>query len=217
MKILISTFCLFLLFGCATQQTTSTQQSKYEEYVEQTVEVWVFFKNDSIARGTGVVLKDNAIITAKHVLRPDLRKIMIAQKKKDKYIFFNANLLIKFKDVDLAIIKVQDENFDGKTVEWQNALVLDEAYYVGSYGGMRFVASQGIVGGKVGELYYTTTLSHFGASGGGVFNKKTGRCIGILVSKTTFNGSFIIPYQVILEKMEKENISYLLGDIDAKN
>ena len=134
--------------------------------------------------------------------------------------------VLKFSEIqDIAILRIKKESWEGRSVKFAGTLPLigEEVYHVGSINGK--AGFQSVTGGLVNfvgrlrfncnedyecglEFDQVTVNAHYGSSGGGIFRKSNGECIGLLTefltSKTVGQISCIVPARR-LEEFAKIN------------
>jgi S1-C subfamily serine protease len=123
-----------------------------------------------------------------------------------------AKVLAVDHTLDLAILEIPDEAKFGST-SWYKGTpkVAQEVYCCGCPLGDGWTVSRGIVsfvGRKLEgrEFDQMDAPAWFGSSGCGVFDKKTGHCMGIVVSGRHHSHVFLVPVRIM--RMWAETIGY---------
>ncbi|WFB69112.1 serine protease [Chryseobacterium sp. WX] len=163
-----------------------------------------------VGTGTVFIFTEKSVLTALHVLERPLKHYAIVfgfrvvSKSNAEEIIINKDDIYypqsvanKNTDIDLVEIKV-DRNFNRRILEWEksdaNRKDSDEIYMLGHPLGlpMKLAINANIIENKDPFYFYTSLDSFQGNSGSPVFNLKTNKIIGILVSGEVdfkFNGS----------------------------
>lgn len=125
---------------------------------------------------------------------------------------------------DIALLKVWQRNF-GKGVRFSRLVPALGAplWHVGSMRGVRGhnSVSEGCIA-AVGRLDHgvwdqACLTFHFGSSGGGVWDKRTGVCYGLIAAylygdPLTFGTGFVVPSRRIWEFAEREGVLHTVDD-----
>ena len=135
-----------------------------------------------IAQGSAVAVTKNQLFTNCHVIE-DRPLVWIKQTKK----LTRANVIAGDSPTDRCILSVEQESLDPVQGirKYENLMVGEEVYTIGSPSGLESTLGQGIISGlrqlDTQRLIQTTAPISPGSSGGGLFDQ-SGNLIGI----TTF-------------------------------
>merc|ERR1711941_245433 len=175
------------------------------------------FKQNRIQRslGSGVIVsKDGYIVTNNHVVEnADEITITIADNPKE----YNARIIGKDSDSDLAVIKIEGTNFDAIKFGYSNDLqVGDLIFAIGNPFGIGSTVTQGIISAlnkdNVGinryENFIQTDASINPGNSGGALVDSRGVLIGInsaIISKSGGNNGigFSIPVAMVKDVVKK--------------
>ena len=175
------------------------------------------FKQNRIQRslGSGVIVsKDGYIVTNNHVVEnADEITITIADNPKE----YNARIIGKDSDSDLAVIKIEGTNFDAIKFGYSNDLqVGDLIFAIGNPFGIGSTVTQGIISAlnkdNVGinryENFIQTDASINPGNSGGALVDSRGALIGInsaIISKSGGNNGigFSIPVAMVKDVVKK--------------
>jgi serine protease Do len=175
------------------------------------------FKQNKIQRslGSGVIIsKDGYIVTNSHVIEnADEITITIADNPKE----YNARLIGKDSDSDLAVIKIDGTNFDAIKIANSNELeIADLIFAIGNPFGIGSTVTQGIISAlnkdNVGinryENFIQTDASINPGNSGGALVDSRGALIGInsaIISKSGGNNGigFAIPSAMVKDVVKK--------------
>ncbi|WP_072682328.1 Do family serine endopeptidase [Arcobacter sp. LA11] len=175
------------------------------------------FQQNRIQRslGSGVIIsKDGYIVTNNHVVEnADEITITIADNPKE----YNARVIGKDSDSDLAVIKIEGKNFDAISFGYSNTLeVGDLIFAIGNPFGIGSTVTQGIISAlnkdNVGinryENFIQTDASINPGNSGGALVDSRGALIGInsaIISKSGGNNGigFAIPVAMVKDVVKK--------------
>ena len=170
----------------------------------------IFAEQSVIGVGTGFIVSENSMITAKHVFEEPIQNYavifgyeIIDTEGGLKSQIDASNVYIPTKidnqSDELDVIKFTvDRAFDRPSLEWENSLDLNindiEIYMIGYPSGLplKIALNAGIVENSPFQYFYTSLDGFQGNSGSPVFNLCTNKVIGILVSGEIdyqFNGN----------------------------
>lgn len=169
------------------------------------------FGNQSVVgTGTVFIFTEKSVLTALHVLERPLKHYAIVfgfrvvSKSNAEEIIINKDDIyypqsVAKKDTYLDLVEIKvDRNFNRRILEWEksdaNRKDSDEIYMLGHPLGlpMKLAINANIIENTDPFYFYTSLDSFQGNSGSPVFNLKTNKIIGILVSGEVdfkFNGS----------------------------
>ncbi len=185
------------------------KETTVKEAVERVSEAVVLVKTPS-GLGSGFIIReDGHIITNSHVVQGEAQITVTVFRMKDgqfeKKQFEKVKLVAVNPEVDLALLKIDDEELKGETLKKVTLGNIDTlkvgqtVFAVGAPQGMERSVSQGIVSIKNreqgGMVYIQTTAAlNPGNSGGPLFNSK-GEVIGVNSWKRLFSEglNFAIP------------------------
>lgn len=168
-----------------------------------------FYNQPVLGGGTGFIISDNSMITARHVFVKPLSEYVIIFGYRLLYsngiveIFFpKDNIYIpiaiknNFYGIDAVEFKVDRrlERPPLKLIESQSVKMGDEIYMIGHSCGLplKVAVNASISDAESAQYFYTTLDSFMGNSGSPVFDSKTHSVIGVLVSGEVdfqFNGN----------------------------
>lgn len=197
------------------------------------------FRQNRIQRslGSGVIIsKDGYIVTNNHVIEnADEIIITIADNPKE----YNATVIGKDSDSDLAVIKIEGNNFDAIKFGYsENLKVGDLIFAIGNPFGIGTTVTQGIISAlnkdHVGinryENFIQTDASINPGNSGGALVDSRGALIGInsaIISKSGGNNGigFAIPVSMVKDvvkkliedgKVTRGYLGVVIGDLDQK-
>jgi len=158
-------------------------------------------ENSIFATGTGFLINKNGIIATNAHVVENADRIEITIKNDTSEIIYNAKVLLKDENNDVALLKIEDSKFSNfsslpyKLIE--NTEIGENVFTIGfplnSIMGNNFKVNNGIVSSNTGisddiRLYQISVPLHPGNSGGPLFNEN-GDIIGITSSR--LNGKAI--------------------------
>ncbi len=154
-------------------------------------------RNKTITMGSGVVIKNDQIITNCHVIRKS-ENIFI--KSKDKWL--KAKVIKGDKSIDLCVLLVPELNGEPALISKKNLEIGEQVFAIGNPEGLEKTLSEGLVSSfrnfakNVNAIQITAPIT-FGSSGGGLFDS-----MGYLVGITTMglpngNLNFAMPIAYI--------------------
>ncbi len=166
-------------------------------------------RNKTIAIGSGVVIKNDQVVTNCHVIR---KSDNVFIKGKDKWL--NAQVIKGDKSIDLCVLSVPKLNGEPVVISKKNLEIGEQVFAIGNPEGLEKTLSEGLVSSfrkfakNVNAIQITAPIT-FGSSGGGLFD-----AMGHLVGITTMglpngNLNFAMPiaYLDILPIVNSGNIT----------
>ena len=177
----------------------------YKNALKSVVEITADFSDKSTS-GTGILLKDNYVITNAHILSIDneLAENIYASFNNDLNDY-NLELISIDDDLDIALLKIDEVKYNPIILENIKVQTGEKVYAIGNAIGQGISIVEGIISDSKREINGNTYIMHsapvnHGNSGGPLYNSK-GQVIGMIVSsrKDAKNMSYAIPNSVLLE------------------
>lgn len=194
MKRLLALCLLLAVAACAQPADTQTRQTGLDGWLAASVQLYSERDGGKRRFGSGVVLGSRAdgrvlIATANHVLRPDSDEIAYAIDPTDGTAR-EITILATDAKADLALVETQGLMADPALLKATGRLG-DEIWVVSFPWGRRGTLATGIVsqvdnperGAGIpseGSVRLIDAAVSYGTSGGGVFDGRTGRLVGIV-------------------------------------
>ena len=210
LKGLILTFLIILSLPCSAFAMNFDAESLYNS---------IFVVNSGMALGSGFAIGENCILTNAHVIDSDA-SITVDTYDGNSY---EAQLLIKNDDMDLAVLYVDSTVFKYLTIGNDSDVKIgDDVFAIGAPESLDYTLTKGILSSKnrmVGDYSYiqaNIALNH-GNSGGPLLNSN-GEVIGI--NTMTMQGvegiGFAIPISVAIEYIKSNGIAFNSnGNVDG--
>ena len=190
-----------------------------EVVLRRTVEINAFI-GGSQSIGSGVLYEKDGnvfVLTAAHVIGEGKGLYIVEQVDIDdetQIQTWTADVVAYETDSDWAILRLVGDTrciFGGTTFMHSSPQVGDEVYAVGSPLGEENTISEGIVANanrtvnwNLDKHFVVTCAGTHGSSGGGVFDVKTGNCIGIVVRMNPHAKLlYIVKIKTILDDLQK--------------
>jgi serine protease Do len=190
-----------------------------ESVVKRSVEITAFV-DGSQSIGSGVLYEKDGnvfVLTAAHVIGEGKGLYIVEQIDIDDETqtqTWTADVVAYETDSDWAILRLVGDTrciFGGTTFVHSSPQVGDEVYAVGSPLGEENTISEGIVANpnrtvswNKDKHFAVTCAGTHGSSGGGIFDTKTGNCIGIVVRMNPYAKLlYVVKIKTILDDLEK--------------
>ena len=177
----------------------------YKNALKSIVEITADF-NDISTSGTGILLKDNYVLTNAHILsvNDEIADNIYASFNGD-LSDYNMDIISIDDDLDIALLKIENLKYNPILLENVKVQTGEKIYAVGNAIGQGLSIVEGIVSDACREvngnnyIMHTAPVNH-GNSGGPLYNNK-GQVIGMIVSsrKDAKSMSYAISNKVIID------------------
>lgn len=228
-RLLVFTVALVLAAGTILKgkqpEVVSTQTNIAEQVMNLAVEIHAI-KDGNIGVGSGVLYRANGelyVLTAAHVVEEGAMCLIDQKSIDDDSVckMWQGEVVARDNDSDWAIIRLVGESQGirvGTTFMPSPLRVGNEVYVVGSPLGEENTITEGIVANHKRSVSWNndrhtviTCNGAPGSSGGGVYDAKTGKCIGIVVRLNRgANLLYVVSIETILKDLEEMGKSSLL-------
>lgn len=179
--------------------------SIYNKALKSIVEITAEF-NDMSTSGTGILLKDNYVLTNAHIVSidSDFANSICANFNNDLKNY-NMEIISVDEDLDIALLSIEPLKYEPITLINLSVKTGENVYAIGNAIGQGLSIVEGIisdasrnVNGKT-FIMHTAPVNH-GNSGGPLYNNQ-GQVIGMISSsrKDAKNMSYAIPNSVLLD------------------
>ena len=176
----------------------------YGNAIKSVVEITSDF-GDKSASGTGILLKDNYVLTNAHIIT-DASKLadsIIANYNND-FENYNLEIISVDDDLDIALLKIEHLEYIPIDLEQLTVNTGEKVYAIGNAIGQGISIVEGIVSDSCRNVNGHTFIMHsapvnHGNSGGPLYNSK-GQVIGMISSsrKDAKNMGYAIPNNVLI-------------------
>jgi V8-like Glu-specific endopeptidase len=227
---------LFIISGCQDNPGKTDKQLDSDDVMYEngsdivskiSASVVTIFAGDSL--GSGVFIAKDKVVTNFHVIENIKENETIVIKLNNGSVFAADGVLVKDPDHDLAIIQFTNSNNIKKIeiAELGNTSKVkqgQEVYAIGSPKGLENTVTLGIISNNnvtkllqgVTVFQHDASIDH-GSSGGGLFDKKSGKLLGInfsILSETKQDAGFAIPVRYLKKILDINSIKVPLAKND---
>ena len=232
-KITFLILALFIISGCQDNRSTTDKHFDTDEVMYEngsdvvskiSASVVTIFAGDKL--GSGVFIAHDKVVTNFHVIENIKENETIVIKQNNGSVFAADGVLVKDPEHDLAIIQFTNNNNNKKLdiAELGNTNKVkqgQEVYAIGSPKGFENTVTLGIISNnKVTKLLegvtvfqHDASIDH-GSSGGGLFDKKSGKLLAINfsgLSETKQDAGFAIPVMYLKNILDINSIKVPLA------
>jgi V8-like Glu-specific endopeptidase len=212
-KITFLILTAFILSGCQDKSKEAQNQFDSDEIMYEngsdivtkiSASVVTIYAGDKL--GSGVFITKDKVVTNYHVIEDIKEGQSIVIKQNNGSFFLADGVLVKDPDHDLAIIQFtnNDKKLDiAKLGNASNVKQGQEVYAIGSPKGLENTVTQGIISNSkvknmldgVTVFQHDASIDH-GSSGGGLFDKKSGKLLAInfsILGESKQDAGFAVP------------------------
>ena len=182
-----------------------TAREIYNNALKSVIEITSNF-NDESSAGTGILLKDNYVLTNAHVIScdGDIAEEIYGNFANDS-TEYNLDVISLDEELDIALLKIEDCNYTPCNISDISVNTGDKIYAIGNAIGQGLTIVEGIVSDSSRLVNGNTLILHsaavnHGNSGGPLYNTN-GEIVGMVSSarKDAKSMSYAIPNKVLIE------------------
>lgn len=176
----------------------------FKRALQSIIEITADFSDKSTS-GTGILLKDNFILTNAHIVSMDFEfALSICGNFKDDINNYNLEIISIDEELDLALLKIENLNYLPVFIEDIPVKTGEKVYAIGNAIGQGLSIVEGIVSDAnrivngISYIMHTAPVNP-GNSGGPLYNG-TGKIIGMIAStrKDAKSMSYAIPNSALI-------------------